>query len=306
MNIVETIFSTGLDPHAGIRAIEVLSPAQVLPAANWKTLQRVWQSWSVLNGTGKPGRRVDPCGTSQSVFTENPSGTDRLLLYVKDSLSANIAVEADLARLCLMLRGTPAQFDMFSLNCMGHQAVLTMRPILDRVPDLTTSMVRAGHLWQGGRFYEGWVKELLAIADSSEFREVPGQPREYAQHQAHLDKVLRKTRPCRDIDATGEQFVRTMVTGDPCATRPVHLHTPDCTCGGRRVFKSNMRKALLILYGSGFLLCLLHRWKNFEVNSCFAYRCFPVRQCDVAPRGFIRVCRGPPCGYSAQRLQDSS
>ena len=33
-----------------------------------------------------------------------------------------------------------------------------------------------------------------------------------------------------------------------------------------------MRQIVIILFGGGFAMCMLHRWKNVQVNCCFTVR----------------------------------
>ena len=130
--------------HAMPRGANIYSPADAMPRANWATIWSRWRRWAVLNG-GMPGARVD---REQRVRPALRKAKRRLLNFCKDALGLNRLLLGKLQAAAAACRGTQDEFHVYHQGCVAHQTVLSMKPSIDRIPGVSSNLVRLGHLFQ--------------------------------------------------------------------------------------------------------------------------------------------------------------
>jgi len=84
--------------------------------------------------------------------------------------------------------------------------------------------------------------------------------------------IIELTKPARDLEHGDVDFVVMVLNSNPDVDGIVHRHSPECTCGGRRHFKTMVKKALGMLFSAGCPVCLMYRFKGFEHASSFMLR----------------------------------
>jgi hypothetical protein len=211
------------------RGLAVMSPAVVLPAANWRTILSRWESWSAFTGA-RPGKLVDP---EQVVWEPLRQCSEKLFFWGKDAAGVNVICENELAVRAIGSQGTPDAFSFFPSNCMGHQLILSNKPSVRKFVDIVPNLVRGGHLWQSGRFHAGMLKQKTKLARSAEWKEVLNMPPESVAWAAMQDNLFKICRPCGDMTEKEEQFVKLILNGDPRLRRIQHIHVKlVCKCGG--------------------------------------------------------------------------
>lgn len=269
MNHTETILAIPEAPDKRIRGVELCCPAVGLAGGNWSTILHAWQSWSLCNGT-QPGNKID----SNQVTVESLRAQEEKLLWLcKDSLSANLCLEGFIQHCAVASQGTQDAYSVCATNCMGHQIILGMKPTLDHQAGVCTAMVRAGNLWQSAKFAAQVQKALEDIAEKAEWRECINPPREMESWIENVRKVIKMSDPQGKLLPKEVDHVTMMINSDPSLPKLVHFHVDGrCRCGGRRVFKANMRKTVCILYEAGCPQTVLARWKGLEESSLFFIR----------------------------------
>ena len=148
-----------------------------------------------------------------------------------------------------------------------------MKPSLDRLPKVSTNLVRGGHLWESARFRTRFSKALNKLADKGAFKEVIRLPYEFDSWQVASRGFMEASRPAMDMTPEDEDFALMILNGDPNVSTLTHWHLRTaCRCGGEKHFKQNMRKALAVSIGGGMPRCLLYRWKGFEKAASWMMR----------------------------------
>ena len=145
-----------------------------------------------------------------------------------------------LQRAAVASKDNDDEFHAFNQDCVPNQAVLAMRPALDRILGVSSNLVRLGHLFQSHRWAAKWDMAYEALADASAFREVVALPDEAPAWNQNMRSLFSLTRGAKDMTPEDEEFVSMMVNGDPDGDTLVHYHKEGCRCGGRRAFKGQM------------------------------------------------------------------
>ena len=279
LNASETLVSVPF-PHeqAPWRSMELAQPAVPMPAANYATVFDRWRKWTVLNGLPRAGRAIDP---DNVIAPAMGAAGDKILLLCKDALGVNSCIEGLVASAAISSRGDDHEFTLFTCNCCAHSAVLCMRPIMERIPEVCATMVRMGHLFESSRFFCNFMKVVDALVPECRFRLVRELPPNAAVWRSRAQQILTLTRGALDLSEDDELFVLMMFNGPWELEEVVHFHTHDCPCGGQDTFWDNCKKALHLLLGGGSPGCLLYRWKNFEKASSYTFR-------GLATHGLLR------------------
>ena len=273
MNLQETIlrFPVRKD-QSPMRGLDVVAPAVVLPCANAATVLSRVRRWS-FGGAERPGPCIDVNGAVTAMFGENIG--ERLFVAMKDAVGINLCIESLVAAEARNSRGEQHEFSFLGLNCLGHQAVLSMRPVFEAVPLLVSTLTRLGHLCGSTRFMEKFMAQVKNISDAAEYVAVPVFPAAAAAWQAEARELLHLTRCARDLTPEGETYVLSILT-DRWSKRfgetLRHLCIPGCPCGGPAHFRSAVYTAFSLLVGRGAPECLMYRWKNFEASAGFVLR----------------------------------
>eukprot|EP00959_Pyramimonas_sp_CCMP1952_P422280 8846103-Pyramimonas_sp.AAC.1 len=102
LNIQESLFKFE-STQGSVSALDVFSPAQVLPLANYSTVLDRWRRWSIMNGVG-PGAGVDPDGELGSDISRLACWVN--LVMVRDCLSLNDCLVAKTETACQVMRAS--------------------------------------------------------------------------------------------------------------------------------------------------------------------------------------------------------
>jgi hypothetical protein len=265
MNIIEQETDHGSVCTA--RVAEVFSGTAAMPGGNFATLWRTWKRGSIFNGTGVAGTHVDP---ERAVSFDKD---DTLLFWCKDSLSANLNMVGAMEDLIDAKIGTDQEFSMYSVNCMSHQLVLTLRPATEAFPGLTSFLSKYGHLWESGRFSSKVTSKHKEFAGKAVFRDVWHLPPRAAEWRARNQQLLEAARPALDISLEEEAFLLDFDNSDWGDVVLVHWHLEGvCRCGGPECAKSNWERVMRVMHGGGCPKCLIARWKDVQRSNCYVYR----------------------------------
>eukprot|EP00959_Pyramimonas_sp_CCMP1952_P023534 494772-Pyramimonas_sp.AAC.1 len=156
---------------------------------------------------------------------------------VNSNLVAKCEVGFDSARQDFARRGEHILADgvptVFSLNCAAHCCVLSLKPILNHYPGLSSFVIRRGHLcqsWRSSKRYESALETV--IASSFEFRQVVALPDNFNAWQNYSRNILTMT----GHGLTDEQQLEILRydNGDWTSERIFHWCPPDCLCGRSR------------------------------------------------------------------------
>ena len=189
------------------RAAKIYSFADAMRRSNWATIWSRWRRWAVLNG-GMPGARVD---REQRVRPALRKAKRRLLNFCKDALGLNRLLLGELQAAAAACRGAQDEFHVYHQACVAHQTVLSMNPSIDRIPGVSSNLVRLGHLFQSHRWIAKWNKSCDMLADSSEFRDVIEMPEEAGAWEKSKRDLLALTRGAKDMIAADEEFLLMMM-----------------------------------------------------------------------------------------------
>ena len=157
-------------------------------------------NWAAFIG-GSSGLCVDPQRLLQEGIDLHPH---RCIMFSKDSLGTNNVIERDLVVRALGCRDSEKEFPIFTMNCLAHQLVLSMKPNMALIIDLSGSLVRLGHLFESGRVAEKFSAELNKLVDRATFHAVPRLPPEALGWQAKSTRLFARCRASRDIKGDDE------------------------------------------------------------------------------------------------------
>jgi hypothetical protein len=277
-----------------ISSSAIVSPAQVMPAANWSTVNKHWEKWSVSGLHNKSGG-LDPLGAITAAQKSTPSWQNMSLtrdaLYVNsciiDSVEHRLAAER--ARLALVPMGLDKVPTMFSSSCAAHSTVLACKPSLEHTPGLSTCVVRLGHLHQSSRFAQKWTNELKELFDTHfKYRKVYVPPPGFDSWQDTNRDILRLTRVARDLSLEQEVEVARYHNGPWNGTDIVHYCLPRCPCGGTKsLARKKTLAAVSLTCGPVCQLALEYRWKKMLETCAVLLR--PKLQCDLCTRVSSRI-----------------
>lgn len=316
LNHLETLFKLKVLPIVepctiSVRALEVHSPAQPMPAANYSTVMSRLLRWSVISHNG-PGFSVDP---QHVISVGPPGGTWTNLSIMKDCLMVNSNIVCRIERgLAAMRAAAPDDADqvstVWSSNCTGHMCVLCLKPILQFTPGLSSHVVRIGHLCQSSRSADKYRKGLQTVfRESFEFKPCLAYPPEYVQWRAFAQTVIAITFP---FDTTPEttDYILTYLNGNWQEAEVMHWCLPGCPCGGvRERAHRSCWTAVLMMADTDCPLALEYRWKHMEAANNYCYRAravhdlgyrafasaFPRKEVDDAQADLVAAAAGGRC-----------
>ena len=164
-----------------------------------------------------------------------------------------------------------------NVDCAGHSVVLAIKPVYRRICNLTGTLVRLGHILEGGRCAQSFAAECaVEVEEMFDFREVREWPAEFDQWRAHARTVLRRSRGAGDLTLADEENILAADNGDWNDERLVHYCIGDVCplkCNGSRVNSlTGVTGAVTLSVGSGYKTSLEYRWKGMETMSCKTYR----------------------------------
>jgi hypothetical protein len=122
---------------------ELHTPAQPLPRGNTGTIDQRWTQWSIATVGGVGSKAAGDCQAVGAVILDVPW---RLVVCTRDNLIVNDCV------ICLQEEiisrfqrfggyGPTADITILSICCVGHSAVLAMKPMMARVGGNYPSML---------------------------------------------------------------------------------------------------------------------------------------------------------------------
>ena len=163
---------------------------------------------------------------------------------------------------------------VFALNCVGHQQVLAMKPVTQRVPGVTSLIVRMGHITEAKRTFAGILLTAGRQARKTEYYRVAELPPECAQWERERRAILDLSRPARDMTDEEVDLVCKVDNGPPGDLVAKHFCIgPTCVCGGTPAQACDaMETCAYICLGSGCGLALEYRWKGVESGGAWVHR----------------------------------
>lgn len=218
LNMVETVFVCKPSEHgraATMSAAEIISPAQPLPSANVATLRNRWAAWSLLTSRFS-GPKLAGDSDLSARLRDLPL---KCLVMVSDNLIVNDGVlcleEETIAGNARLQNDGYDNFLVFSVRCCCHSAVLTTQPIFGALGDITTILVRLGHLMESARVAKAYTNSLRnTVSKWFKFvrvRRLPEGAEDWAQRSR---QVLEQTRGAQDLSEEQERVLLAAANGD--------------------------------------------------------------------------------------------
>jgi len=261
-------------------AVQVHTPAVVLPEANHSTVRNRLEDWSVLSALqcSQP-RPVDP----DSTLKECSPDCWQQCVMVKDCLMVNNNIVAGFERRFEAERNVASQIsetaednvpDVFHMNCQGHSVTLCSKPIALAITGLPTFVVRMGHLCQSHRPFAKIMKSMNTIFDKNfRYRRVLEKPLDYDRWVARAREVLEMSRVACDLTDELIELILAFLNSDWDGDLLIHFCLPGCKCGGiESAAKAGCQRAVYTALGGGCCLALLYRWKNIERGCAWLWR----------------------------------
>ncbi|CAE7787156.1 HERC1 [Symbiodinium sp. CCMP2456] len=162
------------------------------------------------------------------------------------------------------------------ITCGIHKLSLIRRPLVLMVPCYWSTLVRLAHLFEGRAFKQKFREALACVVmDSFKKVEVHTLPSEIKQWQSAAEMVFSSCEPSRrKYIEQGEALYKSIVNSDP--SKPAIIHW--CLVGGCSCKSSSTEdcmikvlRACLNLFGRGYPVPLLQRWKHYgPANAFFA------------------------------------
>ena len=307
LNIVERLHVRRAH-DAGLRKLRsatVHSPAQVLPTPNTSTVRHRWAQWSAMTSRGS-GKKIDGDGSLNNALdaTEN---VWRTMVMNKDNLGLNdciVALEEGVLR-AKVGAGGACEETLLSTSCVCHSAVLVAKPLYKRIGDLSSKLVRWGHLLEGGRTVTNFNDMIEAeVKDTFNYVQVPKLPEEVVQWRQHAEHILRLTRPAGDLSPEIESSILAGLNSNWDEERVTHFcikGTCPLGCKGSLVASRKKCSALAVLLVGGSVgVPLEYRWKDMEKVSCKVHR--GRRAYDLLRRACRRLYTKKAEGEAATRI----
>lgn len=280
LNLSEHIFKAVFHVGAAMpetRGLQVHSPAQVLPKANFSTVMARWRQWSVMNGMEAPGRHVDVDGAIRLALNQLPRSWANLWM-VSDCLQLNGNIVCEVQAYAQHLRDSVAAdraLSIFHAHCLRHSSVLAMKPQIQQLPGLSSHIVRFGHICQSARVAEKLAKSLdVVFQDKFRWRPCIDSPVGYDAWQLRKKQILSMTSVG---EATMPVELREQImyfdNGDWNEELVTHWCFPSCRCGRTEATARQMTRSAV--FASAYPSCPLaleYRWKAMEAVNATMYR----------------------------------
>ena len=266
-------------------ACQVHSPSQVLPKANWATLNDRLGRVSVQPGIGV-GKKLREAADDDSMSSMFDNCSYTCYALCKDSLITNQCVVGNLQKELERNKINGRISTFIDVNCLHHKACLCTKPVIQRIDAgrFATVLTRVGHLQESSTFMSRFLEALDAIVDQSyKHREVDTYPLviDDEGRQVDLDVFARERTNFLDISRAAqdlnEEEVKQIVlfdNGDPKSDDLVHYHHKDrCTvCTDAATGKQHMKSLVRKQLGSGSVVPLLYRFKHFHLANAYSLR----------------------------------
>ena len=276
-----------------LSGVEITSPCQTVPRANWKTLQSRKHQWAVWNGCSVGQRYHHPLFDVDGIFQAIPV---IVMLSTNDAAPTNVNIRAFEEQNCQTstVRGSQWRFH-FDLSCLGHQVTLPARAAASLTGDLDTILVRLGHVLSTST----QTSKLLRACDAEvdqwyEHKHALALPtdEDYIRERSHFHMLLRASMVSMDFDELDAQDVFDFFNGSPSSLEITHIclrgHSI-CRFGcdspedGKRKAKLCVRKCV----GTGPVLALAYRWQGMERACGWLARCRAPH--DILARAMRRM-----------------
>lgn len=258
----------GLKEAAGPGVVlQLHSPSQLLPRANFATLRHRMCRWSVLCSEGCAeqygGERL------WSAFEEVGL---KLIVHVADALPTNKNVQAaEQIGWCKRSedgckQGASTLF--FETNCLSHQACLAKKPGLLQIDNLCSAIVRFTRAMRSSKFQDLFDKGLTLIASRVDRRivcELPPSAVEWGKTQKIYCEILGHT---FNHDAETISSIVNFFNGDwtqSFETCGSFTHFCNGCCSSSSDCIARARELLRRMFQSFPPVPLLYRWKGWEV-----------------------------------------
>lgn len=262
-------------PRSQTRACRISSPCQVLPKANYATIDTRRNRWAVMNGSGRAGESVDP-----SSVVALPACAWKNISCVRDCLNTNANIiwcleERSRARRVALPPNLKDGVDtIYNHNCGGHSLVLCCKPTISWIAGLSKFVVQFGHMCQSSRQHESMQSTLRREFDKGfRFRPTAVPPPDFEAWRAKNLEILTLSSVTCDLP---KEVIDLIVYYDNFRwDQPlsVHICLPGCLCGGaEHVARERLWSATLWSVGPDMQLALEYRWKGMERGCGYVYR----------------------------------
>ena len=251
---------------------EVHSPTRMLVEANAATVRERWKRWVALSPNGA-GHAIDQERKIQTSVNQSNAAT--CYVVTKDNLGLNLCIIGQEEKVIIdgLANGTQdeASSDTYlHLNCCCHSAVLSTKPVVERLGDMPGKCCRMGHLHESGKTSRDHDK-LVEKHVTAKFRfvAVGDMPEELKQWRVAAVKVLKHTRCVLGLTPAEEDFILGVDNGNWDEELFSHFCLgPDrclAGCGGNPETACNlMVKSTRLSIGAVEQAPLKYRWKGME------------------------------------------
>ena len=277
-------------------AVKLHTPMLPLPRSNWSTIFARKRRWCIYSGAnvksvysdrgtaGDAGARLEERMAAMPVICK---------LCTTDSATSMLCVSAQEERWCAA-DSTPGQKIRlhFGTPCMAHQACLLTRPCYQACGDLSTSVLRLGHILGSARQFSAFLRCLDQEIDSS-YEHVPvfSYPDEMQTWRRYSMWIMTASQAAQDLIPEEVEQIVNHFNGkwEPGSTYKHYCRHNACPSkcrdaeDGKAKARANMRLAL----SRGMVLALLYRWKGMDQAGAWALRGRGL--CDILLRSLLRM-----------------
>ena len=255
--------------HAAL-CIQIHSPTTPLPRANYATIFNRKRKWNLVSGV-TVGERLRPPGQDGDRLQD---AVDRIPIIVKlgsnDAAAANDCVTAAEQRALIQQRQPNQRWRChLDVHCLGHQACLLTKPAYERCGDLSSTIVRLGHVLQSARAARGFRAALERWAVTHfKYKRCLVLPVESATWRRDAAVALEGSVACCDLSVEDEQLILNHDNGSWSNEDYEHYctgsyaHPCPAGCCNKEESLAICKEILFLMHAGGVGEPLLYRWKD--------------------------------------------
>ena len=253
----------------GFEVWQLHAPCQLLPRANWCTVNSRMRRWSVFCSEG--------CGEQfggQELWSEFCKVKYKLIVCCADALGTNHVVQASEQVSWESKRkdGCPQAATTFQIesDCMAHQACLAKKPGLLAIEGLCSAVVRFTRAMRSSKYQNNFnqtLDRLAAVVDRRCVAELPPNVRQWREQHKILCEMLGHTLA---HDESNIAYIIDMFNGDWSVTYESSgewIHFCHGCCSSKEDCVGRAREAFRLLFQNYPPIPLLYRWKGWEQAS---------------------------------------
>ena len=281
MNGVQSVHARTMDD--GLVHFRIHQPMICLQDATAVSLHRSATSWCFCCASG-----VGSCLARLGLHRPANLSNFSCGVWVLDSLKANSKLFRR-ERMALSqarenrngpredLASTEVQL-AFHVTCNIHKLALVRKPMVLIPNNFWSTLVRLAHLFESRSFKQRFRESLtFTVLESFRRVEVQEPPPDFSQWAQATSKILESAETLRPkYQIRAERLYKKMCNSDPRQPDIVHFcvlgQCHECSSCSEDEIVAKVVEALFGLFGRGFRVPLLSRWKHYGAASSYVFR----------------------------------